>query len=134
MVVVSSVKASETTLAVSEVSGVFIMWACAFLLGQFLAMWPCLSHSKQQPSFLYFSLSALVMAFQAVMLVSIALGSHGGSCCMGDHLEFWGLWFCCCPPPHHQKKGFLVVFPVCIGGGLAVEDLSLDLSRPWIRM
>ncbi len=33
---VSSVKVSETTLAVSEVSGVFAV--CAFLLGQFLAI------------------------------------------------------------------------------------------------
>src|SRR6266478_6355059 len=88
VVVVSSVSASEMTLAVLEVSGVFATWACAFLLGQFLVMWPCLSHSKQRPSFLYFSLSASVIAFQAVALVSIALGSLGGSCCTKGCLGF----------------------------------------------
>src|SRR6266436_3552764 len=72
-VVVSSVRASEMMLAVSEASGVFIVRARAFLLGQFLAIWPCLSHSKQRLSFLYFSLSASVMAFWAVVLVSIVL-------------------------------------------------------------
>ncbi len=38
MVVVSSVKASETTLAVSKASGVFAVWAHAFLFGQFLVI------------------------------------------------------------------------------------------------
>src|SRR6266478_6925858 len=83
-VVVSSVRASETTLAVLEVSGVLAVRMRAFLLGQFLAIWPCLSHSKQRLSFLYFSLSASVMAFWAVVLVSIVFGSRGGSCCMGE--------------------------------------------------
>ncbi len=87
-VVVSSVRASETMLAVSEVSGVLAARTHAFLLRQFLAIWPCLSHLKQRPSFLYFSLSASVMAFQAVALVSIALGSLGGSCCTKGHPGF----------------------------------------------
>src|SRR6266403_3191991 len=99
VVVFSSVKVSETTLAVSEESGVFTVRTHAFLLGQFLAIWPCLSHSKQRPSFLYFSLSASVIAFRVVALVSMALGSCGGSCCTKGCLGFCGLWFCCCCPP-----------------------------------
>ena len=88
MVVVSSVKALETMLVVLEVSRVFAVWARVFLFGQFLVIWPCLSHLMQWPSFLYFSLSALVMAFQAVALVSIVFGSLGGSCCPRDHPGF----------------------------------------------
>src|SRR6266436_8436766 len=125
---VSSMKVSEATLAVSDTSGVFIAHMRVFLLGQFLAMWPCLSHLKQWPSFLYFSLSASVIAFRAAALVSIVFGSLGGSCCTNGHPGFCGLWFCCCPPPCHQKKGLQVVF--CTGGGLAVVDPSVDLLRP----
>ncbi len=88
MVEVSSVGVSEMTLAISEVLGVLVVRTWVFLLGQFLAIWPCLSHSKHQPSFLYFSLSALVIAFRVVALVSIAFGSLVGSCCPIDRPEF----------------------------------------------
>ncbi len=91
VVVVSSVNASEVTLVVLEVSGVCAAQVHAFLLGQFLAMWPCLLHLEHWPSFLYFSLSASVMAFQVATLMSIVFGSHGGSYCTGDCPGFWGL-------------------------------------------
>ncbi len=128
MVVVSSARALEITLAVLEASGVFAVQVCAFLLGQFLVIWPCLLHLKQWPSFQYLSLSASVTAFRAAVLVSIAFGSLGGSCCPRACPEFCSHCCCCCPLPRCQKKGLQVVF--CVGGGLAAEDPSLDLLRP----
>ena len=84
---------SDTTLAASETNVVLKdeegidseVQTQVFFSGHIWAIWPCLDHSKQRPSCQCFCFSALVVAFRAVVLVSMPFGSHGGSWARGGH-------------------------------------------------
>ena len=71
------------TMVVVSLSLVLAAQVCGFWSRQFYTRYPCLLHSKQWPSFVYFSFLASVVAFYVTADISIVSRSHSGKCRWG---------------------------------------------------